>query len=108
MDKKYEELLEDDDIQREIEQRQEKQEKPQLELEQEVQPEEEEQSVVLEGHNLDRMDDDRLLSYIQSCSIVARATPLHKYRLVKVLQKAGHVVLVTGDGVNDGTCNKTR
>lgn len=41
-------------------------------------------------------------SLLPQVSVFCRTTPEHKFRLVKMLQDMGEVVLVTGDGVNDG------
>lgn len=56
---------------------------------------------VLTGHELDRMTDDELLHMAEQVCIFARVTPEHKLRIVKALQKQGHIVAMTGDGVND-------
>jgi magnesium-transporting ATPase (P-type) len=47
------------------------------------------------------LDDDALSSRLERATIVARSTPLDKLRIIDVLQHAGHVVAMTGDGVND-------
>jgi magnesium-transporting ATPase (P-type) len=56
---------------------------------------------VLSGHELERMTDEELDSVVEQVSIFARVTPEHKLRIVKALQRRGHVVAMTGDGVND-------
>lgn len=56
---------------------------------------------VLTGDDLDRLDDAALAEEARAVSVFARATPQHKYRLVRALQGDGEVVAVTGDGVND-------
>jgi P-type Ca2+ transporter type 2C len=61
---------------------------------------------VLTGEELDRLDDAALGQTVRDVSVFARATPQHKYRLVKALQKNGEVVVVTGDGVNDALALK--
>jgi P-type Ca2+ transporter type 2C len=61
---------------------------------------------VLTGDELDRLDDAALAQTVRTVSVFARATPQHKYRLVKALQKNGEVVVVTGDGVNDALALK--
>ena len=53
------------------------------------------------GHTIDSFSDDELIEQLQHHSIIARASPSHKLRLVSLLQKQGHVVSMTGDGVND-------
>jgi Ca2+-transporting ATPase len=58
-------------------------------------------SPLLEGRDLDAMSDGELRVSAGKVSVFARATPEHKYRLVKALQENGEVVAVTGDGVND-------
>ncbi len=61
---------------------------------------------VLTGDELDRLDDVALGQAVKDVSVFARATPQHKFRLVKALQKNGEVVVVTGDGVNDALALK--
>ncbi|MGA2933568.1 MAG: cation-transporting P-type ATPase [Methanomicrobiales archaeon] len=61
---------------------------------------------LLEGRDLDGMSDEELRAVVGKVSVFARATPEHKYRLVKALQEDGEVVAVTGDGVNDSLALK--
>ncbi len=56
---------------------------------------------VLEGSTLERMSDDALRAALPTLSVVARVTPAQKLRIVRLLQKMGETVAVTGDGVND-------
>ena len=56
---------------------------------------------LLEGKDLDARSDGDLRAVAGEVSVYARASPEHKYRLVKALQEKGEVVAVTGDGVND-------
>ncbi|UVE95122.1 HAD-IC family P-type ATPase [Dietzia sp. B32] len=53
------------------------------------------------GAELDRMDDDELRTRAGRLGVLARVTPEHKIRMVRALQSGGHVVAMTGDGVND-------
>src|SRR5512136_405027 len=61
---------------------------------------------LLEGKELDALSDADLRGRVKEVSVYARATPEHKYRLVKALQENGEVVAVTGDGVNDSLALK--
>ncbi len=56
---------------------------------------------VLIGQKLEAMNDEELKNALQTCSVIARALPEHKYRIIKLLQSCGEIVAVTGDGVND-------
>ncbi len=56
---------------------------------------------VLTGEELDHMSDSKLQKAVKEASVFARATPMHKYRIMKALQNNGEVVVVTGDGIND-------
>ncbi len=56
---------------------------------------------VLTGPALEKMSDEELGRRVEGCNIYARASPEHKLRIVRALQAHGHVVAMTGDGVND-------
>ncbi len=54
------------------------------------------------GAELDRIPaDDELARRLDDIGVVARVSPEHKIRIVRVLQSRGDVVAMTGDGVND-------
>ncbi|WP_069130294.1 cation-translocating P-type ATPase [Rhodohalobacter halophilus] len=55
----------------------------------------------LEGKMIDQMSDEELDLKLEYVNIFARVTPQHKYRIVERLKVFGHIVAVTGDGVND-------
>src|ERR687890_1788605 len=56
---------------------------------------------LLTGEELESLDDDELDERLERASVVARITPLDKVRIVESLQRRGHTVAMTGDGVND-------
>jgi len=58
------------------------------------------------GPEIDSMDDDALRSALRQEAVYARTTPEHKIRIVTTLQGEGHVVGMTGDGVNDAPALK--
>ncbi len=62
---------------------------------------------VVTGAEIDQLDDDELAARIPDIGVVARVSPDHKVRLVRVLQANGEVVAMTGDGVNDAPALKT-
>jgi Ca2+-transporting ATPase len=55
----------------------------------------------LTGQDLGRMEDEALRQAVQQVSVFARVSPEHKLRIVQALQSQGHIVAMTGDGVND-------
>ncbi len=57
--------------------------------------------IAITGTKLKEYDDEELYTILKRTSIVARALPEDKYRIVKVLQSKGEIVAVTGDGIND-------
>jgi magnesium-transporting ATPase (P-type) len=62
---------------------------------------------ILTGVELDTMNDDALKEVIKKEEVLfARVAPEHKMRIVSTLQDMGHVVAVTGDGVNDAPALK--
>ncbi len=60
-----------------------------------------EQPVVVTGQAIDAASDTELRALALQAHVFARADPAHKLRVVRALQAQGHVVAMTGDGVND-------
>ncbi|WP_419194056.1 cation-translocating P-type ATPase [Novipirellula herctigrandis] len=58
------------------------------------------------GQELNEMDDDTLSVTLNNDVVFARTTPEHKLRIVEILQSDGHIVGMTGDGVNDAPALK--
>jgi magnesium-transporting ATPase (P-type) len=56
---------------------------------------------VLTGGDLEELTDEELRRAIGEVHVYARTSPTHKLRIVEAARQAGHVVAVTGDGVND-------
>lgn len=56
---------------------------------------------VINGKDLDALDEKELERVVLSHAVFSRVTPEHKVKIVKALQKSGKIVAMTGDGVND-------
>lgn len=61
---------------------------------------------IISGLELDGTDDIALQGILEDEIVFARVTPEHKLRVVSLLQAKGHIVAVTGDGVNDSPALK--
>lgn len=62
---------------------------------------------VIEGEELAGLDDEALAARINAITVFARIAPEQKVRIVKALKIDGHVVAMTGDGVNDAPALKS-
>ena len=64
------------------------------------------QGKVFSGADLDNLTDEQFEKIADQVDVYARVSPAHKLRVVTALAKQGHVVAVTGDGVNDAPALK--
>lgn len=62
--------------------------------------------IAITGNELDQIPSRKFESEIMKYSVFARVSPEHKVKIVKAFQKAGNVVAMTGDGVNDAPALK--
>jgi Ca2+-transporting ATPase len=61
---------------------------------------------VVSGAELDAMDEAVFAARVNAIGVFARVSPTHKVRIVHALKAVGHVVAMTGDGVNDAPALK--
>lgn len=66
----------------------------------------EEGQLVVSGKEVDAMSDDDLFDKVTQIGVYARVSPEHKMRIISAWKQHGHIVAMTGDGVNDAPALK--
>lgn len=61
---------------------------------------------ILTGDELDKLEDIEFYEIVENISVYARVSPRHKVKILNALREKGHIVAVTGDGVNDAPALK--
>jgi len=64
------------------------------------------EGIAISGADLDELSDDEFEKTVEQVEVYARVSPSHKMRIVDAFSKKGHVVAMTGDGVNDAPALK--
>ena len=62
--------------------------------------------LVLTGPEIEKLSDEELAGRVDQLDVCCRVSPQHKTRIVDALKARGHVVAMTGDGVNDAPALK--
>ena len=65
-----------------------------------------ERGMALTGAEVDKLSDEEFEALVGKIDVYARVSPAHKLRVIEALQGKGHVVAMTGDGVNDAPALK--